>query len=160
MVINRHLKPNNAERVIKWAENKTENIMNNAILLPQSWKKNPKLFQFSFVTLVIIAQEFVNKLLNYVQSTKSKLWTLLLCCVQPLRLKANVKYKMNPQTTAPATSLRHYLLSSLAKEEDTKNLSAAWNACSSVWALFNCAIYQPKKAYTHINKHNAPAKEL
>lgn len=38
---------------------------------------------------------------------------------------AQSKCKMNPQTTAPATSLRHYLLSSLAKGEDTKNLSAA-----------------------------------
>lgn len=77
----------------------------------------------------------------------NRVWSVNVAFVRNRSLK--VKDKMNPQTTARATSLRHYLPSSLAKEEDTKNLSAAWIACSSVWALFNCAIYQPKKKPTH-----------
>lgn len=98
---------------------------------------------FSVIHLLIIVKEFVNKLLNYVQSLKNSGCELHFGCCSTSA--AQSKCKMNPQTTAPATSLRHYLLSSLAKGEDTKNLSAAWNGCSRVWALFNCAIYQPKR---------------
>lgn len=58
------------------------------------------------------------------KALRSRLRTSLLF-VSCSAAAAQSKCKMNPQTTAPATSLRHYLLSSLAKEEDTKNLSAA-----------------------------------
>lgn len=39
--------------------------------------------------------------------------------------KQNAKDKMNPQTTAGKTLLKHCLLLLRAKEEDPKNLSAA-----------------------------------